>query len=215
MATEIIGSAILSSVLNVISQGLLVPVIIILLIFVVFVIITLGGLITEYLNRRKIVTTDIKDIIYKISDSQNKEELQNTIKSTNLPESQKTILLELTQTENIGVEAREALANNLIEKEESKTEKILAKTDTVTRIGPTLGLMGTLIPMGPGLAALGSGDINTLASAIIVAFDTTVIGIGAGALSYCISKIRRQWYDDYLSNLEALVDTVLELMKEV
>ena len=74
--------------------------------------------------------------------------------------------------------------------------------------------MGTLIPMGPGLAALGAGDINTLANALTVAFNTTIVGIGCGALSYVISKIRRGWYDQYLSDLDALSDAVLEFMKQ-
>ena len=70
--------------------------------------------------------------------------------------------------------------------------------------------MGTLIPMGPGLAALGSGDVTTLANAIIVAFDTTVVGIGSGAIAYVISKIRRRWYEEYSSNLQLFVNAVLE-----
>jgi biopolymer transport protein ExbB/TolQ len=88
--------------------------------------------------------------------------------------------------------------------------KSLERVDIVTRIGPTFGLMVTLIPMGPGLAALGSGDVTTLANAIIVAFDTTVVGIGAGAVAYVISKIRRRWYEEYSSNLQLFVNAVLE-----
>ena len=53
--------------------------------------------------------------------------------------------------------------------------------------------MGTLIPMGPGLSALGAGDINTLASSLTVAFNTTIVGIGSGALCYVIGKIRTGW----------------------
>ena len=90
----------------------------------------------------------------------------------------------------------------------------MERTDIVTRIGPTLGLMGTLIPMGPGLAALGAGDVNTLANAIIVAFDTTVVGIGAGAVGYIVSKIRRRWYEEDLSNLDALCDALLDKLKQ-
>ena len=91
----------------------------------------------------------------------------------------------------------------------------MEKTDIITRIGPTLGLMGTLIPMGPGLAALGAGDINTLASSLTVAFNTTIIGIGSGALAYVISKIRSGWYERYLSDLDALTDAVLDYMKKL
>ena len=76
---------------------------------------------------------------------------------------------------SLSIESRESWALNLIEDEEVVMAKSLERLDIVTRIGPTLGLMGTLIPMGPGLAALGSGDVSTLANAIIVAFDTTVM----------------------------------------
>ena len=102
----------------------------------------------------------------------------------------------------------------MIENEEDIIEKKLQPTDIVTKIGPTLGLMGTLIPMGPGLAALGSGDVTTLSNAIIVAFDTTVVGIGAGAVAYVVSKIRRRWYEQYLSNLDALSKAVLDRLNE-
>ena len=88
------------------------------------------------------------------------------------------------------------------------------QADIITRVGPTLGLMGTLIPLGPGLAALGAGDVNTLADALTIAFDTTVVGIGSGALCYFISKIRRGWYDQYLSDLDALSDAVLFFMNK-
>ena len=45
-------------------------------------------------------------------------------------------------------------------------------------------------------------------NAIIVAFDTTVVGIGAGAVAYFVSKVRRRWYEEYLSNLDALADAI-------
>ena len=106
--------------------------------------------------------------------------------------------------------SRETLARRLIENEEDKIEHELSKTDFITRIGPTLGLMGTLIPMGPGLAALGQGDVTALATAITVAFNTTVVGIASGAVGYLASKLRRRWYDQYLANLDALSDAILD-----
>ena len=100
--------------------------------------------------------------------------------------------------------------SNKIDNEEDKIAQNLNKTDIVTKIGPTLGLMGTLIPMGPGLAALGTGDVTTLASAITIAFNTTVIGIGSGAIAYFASKLRRRWFGEYLANLDALMDAILD-----
>lgn len=72
--------------------------------------------------------------------------------------------------------------------------------------------MGTLIPLGPGLASLGVGDISILAEALTIAFNTTIVGIGSGALCYVISKIRRGWYEKDVSNLDALSDVVLDFM---
>ena len=214
MVLSIPGSGILTSTLNVISQSLLIPVIILLLIFVVYAVITIGSLISEYSSRKKVPVSVMKNLIHDISLAENAEIAKSAISSSEIPEKQKEDLLDLISSEDLSKESREALARKLIENEENLIDKILEKTDIMARIGPTLGLMGTLIPMGLGLAALGSGDVTGLANAIIVAFDTTVVGIGAGAVGYLVSKIRKRWYDDYLSNLDALSDAVLDFMKK-
>ncbi len=66
--------------------------------------------------------------------------------------------------------------------------------------------------MGPGLAVLGAGDINGLAQAIIIAFDTTVVGLAAGGIAYVISKVRKRWYEDNLTTLETITESVLEVL---
>ena len=214
MVTTIPGSEILTSGLNMIAQSLQIPVIIFLVIFAFFAILVLGSLISEYTSRKKITPDTLEKLIYEISKASSSEELMNIIKNAKLYENQKVILVKVLRAESLTAETRETLARKLIEFEETKYGKIIERTDIVTRIGPTLGLMGTLIPMGPGLAALGAGDVNTLASAIIVAFDTTVVGIGAGAVGYFVSKIRRRWYEEDLSNLDALVDALLDKLKQ-
>jgi biopolymer transport protein ExbB/TolQ len=208
------GSEMLGSVLHVISQSLLIPVIIGLLIFMGYAIITLGGLISEHSSRIKIDANKIRDIILSISNHGTPDKIIEVVEASELPQSQKNILIELANTPEIGPDSREAMARKFIEEEELKVAKSLEKTDIVTRLGPTLGLMGTLIPMGPGLAALGAGDVNALAQAIIIAFDTTVVGLAAGGIAYVISKVRRRWYEEYISNLDTLADVVLEVMKD-
>lgn len=79
----------------------------------------------------------------------------------------------------------------------------LERVDLLARSGPILGLMGTLIPLGPGLAALSSGNIAILATAMTVAFDTTVIGLLIGLIAYVIGRIRRRWYEATWAVLEA------------
>ena len=214
MALNIPGGEFLTGSLDVISQSLTIPVLVILLVIVIISIISLGGVIAEYTSRRKVPVGAIRDLIYEINAAESQEKLKNVISNAKIPKSQKRVLTEIASSESLGDTSREALARKLFEYEEEKTLNSLQKTDIITRIGPTLGLMGTLIPMGPGLAALGAGDINTLASSLTVAFNTTIVGIGSGALCYVIGKIRSGWYDSYLSDLDALIDAVLDYMKK-
>ena len=214
MVTVIPGSDLLTSALNVVSQSLQIPVIVFLLLFALYAVITVGSLISEYSSRKKVPVRLIKDLIFSISRIKDISEIETIVKNAQIPKNQKRVLVNIARSSELKKDSREALAEKLIENEEDIIEKKLQATDIVTKIGPTLGLMGTLIPMGPGLAALGSGDVTTLSNAIIVAFDTTVVGIGAGAVAYVVSKIRRRWYEQYLSNLDALSKAVLDRLNE-
>lgn len=78
----------------------------------------------------------------------------------------------------------------------------LERADLLARIPPMLGLMATIIPLGPGLAALGQGDPAQLASAVTVAFDATVLGLVAGIGGLVIGKLRRRWYEEVLEAME-------------
>lgn len=207
------GSEMLSSSLHVIAQSLLIPVIVGLLASLIYAIINFGGLISEHSSRIRFNSENVEELIMNISNPGTSEEIIKAVNESELPRSSKEVLIKIASTPNIGPESREALARKLIENEELNAAKSLEKIDIVTRLGPTLGLMGTLIPMGPGLAALGSGDVNTLADAIIVAFDTTVVGLAAGGVAYVIGKVRRRWYEDKISTLYTLTESVLEVLK--
>ena len=181
----------LDTSLTTITQALQIPVIILLLILLIFAVVTLGKLLSEYFSRKKVPVKLIKDMIYDIYDAESSDEIKEIVNNEDIQKSQKRVLNELADSERLGKKSRETLARRLIDNEEDIITQNLQKTDIVTKVGPTLGLMGTLIPMGPGLAALGTGDVTTLASAITVAFNTTIIGIGAGAATYFASKLRR------------------------
>ncbi|MDR2623210.1 MAG: MotA/TolQ/ExbB proton channel family protein [Methanobrevibacter sp.] len=214
MVSSIIpGSEFLNGSLNLISQNLLIPVIILLLIFILYAVMVIGELIYEYINRKKIPVSHIEKLIHDISLADNEKYVKDIISASFISNMQKNDLTQLVSANDLSKESSEALARKLIENEENSIDKVLEKTDIMTRIGPTLGLMGTLIPMGPGLAALGNGDVNTLAQSIIIAFDTTVVGVASGAVGYFVSKIRKRWYDEYLSNLDVLSDAVLDFLK--
>ncbi len=54
-------------------------------------------------------------------------------------------------------------------------QKRLETLRAYIRNGPALGLMGTLIPLGPALVGLAVGDIQTMSTNLVIAFSTTVI----------------------------------------
>jgi len=78
----------------------------------------------------------------------------------------------------------------------------IERADFITRIAPMLGLMGTLIPLGPGLSALGSGEISVLTTAMTVAFDTTIVGLLVGIIGFVLGRMRRRWYDDAITLID-------------
>lgn len=84
-----------------------------------------------------------------------------------------------------------------------RARRRIDRADLLARIGPMLGLMGTLIPLGPGLAAMGRGELEILAQAVTVAFNTTVLGLLVGILGFLLGRLRRRWYDAAMECLEA------------
>lgn len=76
------------------------------------------------------------------------------------------------------------------------------RADLIARVGPMLGLMGTLIPLGPGLSALGRGELDLLAQAVTVAFNTTVLGLLVGIVGFLLGRLRRRWYDAAMAQIE-------------
>ena len=206
------GTETLTSLIHIISESLLTPVVVLIVISIVIVILSFGGLINEFISRKAISSQELEELVRKISLSSNVSQMTGEIKESNLFEYQKNVLVRIANNHDIGSDARKALASDLISAEETKLIKKTNKTDILVRVGPILGLLGTLIPLGPGLAALGTGDISTLAQSLTIAFDTTVTGLSVGALAYLVSKFKKQWYESELIDLETVAEAELETL---
>jgi biopolymer transport protein ExbB/TolQ len=100
-------------------------------------------------------------------------------------------------------------AERRLAEEELALARRVERTDLLVRLGPALGLAGTLIPLGPGLAALGRGEVRILAEALTVAFDTTVLGILIGSIAFVLSGVRRRWYEGYILRTTAWLEDEL------
>jgi len=99
-----------------------------------------------------------------------------------------------------------ARRNRIMAEYEVAADLDLAPSRTLTRLGPLLGLMGTLIPLGPALLGLASGDVKSLVQNVQVAFATTVIGLVAGAIGFVVTEARQRWHAEDLMLLEFASD---------
>lgn len=195
--------------LRAVSAGLQIPTIIILLCLVALTVVLLGSLVVEYFTERKQLSGSIPELIDSLQ-GKNGRELAAVIKNSGLLQRQKAALLELVQRENLPLDTRIALAKKLLLDEEKHYVGRVRVSDLISKIAPMFGLMGTLIPLAPGLIALGQGDTKTLSDSLLIAFDTTVAGLISAAVSLFISSVRKSWYAGYSSSLEAVMDAVLD-----
>lgn len=85
---------------------------------------------------------------------------------------------------------------------ELAVQRRLDRTRILVRAGPALGLMGTLIPLAPGLAALGHGDVATLVTDLRTAFAATVVGLLVGTVAFALTLTRTRMYTEDLAALE-------------
>lgn len=69
----------------------------------------------------------------------------------------------------------------------------VARTRIAVRVGPSLGLMGTLIPMANALQGLATGDLPALASNMVTAFAATVMGLAISVVAYLMAFVREEW----------------------
>ncbi|RLB18335.1 MAG: hypothetical protein DRG35_00940, partial [Deltaproteobacteria bacterium] len=93
-----------------------------------------------------------------------------------------------------GLDNLDIRIENTLQEYEIEVSRLLDKTRVLVRVGPMLGLMGTLIPMGVALLALSQGDLAQMSNCLIIAFGTTVAGLAIGVLAYVISVVRERWY---------------------
>lgn len=90
----------------------------------------------------------------------------------------------------------------LMNEVEFEATRRLERTRVLVRVGPMLGLMGTLIPISPALIGLAQGDVQTLSDNLVIAFSTTVVGLLIGGVAYVVSTVRDRLYTQDVSDIE-------------
>ena len=190
----------ISNMLFWLSNGMLIPDIIFLLFFFIKALLMIGGFYGTYIARTKINVKLNREI-----GKTGVEEFLDT-----LPEGNgKSKLLEYLRKIKAAPQDR-ALREKLLGDYEIAADKELGQSKLLVKIGPMLGLMGTLIPMGPALVGLATGDIGSMAYNMQVAFATTVVGIVIGAIGFITLQLKQRWVADDMNILEYVVESLNE-----
>lgn len=78
----------------------------------------------------------------------------------------------------------------------------------LVKVGPSLGLLGTLIPMGASLASLSQGNLEGMAAQMVAAFTSTIIGLATGTIAFVVASRRQRWADQDVRELRLLADLI-------
>lgn len=191
---------VITNILYWISTGLLVPVVVLLIFFFLRALLLIGGFFGQYLTVRR-VNARLAQQVHQLDAAGLEAFAAGLPTKGNIPvvESLRQILA------HRGDKAKIEL---ILSEYEIAADSNLSLSKVLTKMGPMLGLMGTLIPMGPALVGLASGDIASMAYNMQVAFATTVIGLVVSAIGFITQQARERWYVRDLSILEYVAELV-------
>ena len=192
----------ITDILYWISTGLLVPVVILLIYFFVRALLLVGGFFGQFLDLRK-----NQNRIRPVIDSLTADNLSALADA--LPKKSRSLSMncmkKMLEAQDDVTRVEKFLADF-----ELAADKDMELPKTLAKLGPMLGLMGTLIPMGPALVGLANGDIASMAYNMQVAFATTVVGLFSSAVGFVTRQTKQRWYARDLNDLEFVANRIKE-----
>ena len=191
--------ALLQTFIYLVSSSLLYPVLLALSLLVLVIIVQAGGFFAEWLERARLTPCPSQDLPRLLQTGQAQGMISHRVNHY------LQILTQIrSQPGNHGI-----AVENLLQSTTLELWKSMDRLRILVRTGPSLGLLGTLIPMGTGLASLGQGDLTKLSSDLVIAFTTTVVGMAAGTLAFCFYTVRRRWLEEDIKNMELATELLL------
>lgn len=160
-----------------VSTFLMAPVIIIIVLLLAYSIYALGRFISQYTVRKKNALAYVRQI--------------DTKESTWLA----------------GYPVHNYFVQNPTASEDELEVFALKKLETlriVTRIAPMLGLIATMIPMGPALQALADGNIQGISENLIIAFAAVIWGLAISTITFWPASVKKRWCANELINIRKL-----------
>ncbi|MDR1370378.1 MAG: MotA/TolQ/ExbB proton channel family protein [Dysgonamonadaceae bacterium] len=184
----------ISKVLFWVANSLLIPDIIILLILLGRSLMLLGSFYNQYMTKRKNDNL-LLDKIKTIS-SGTIDDLRNS-----LPVHDNSLFIKYLR-DILNTSPSEAYSDFMLSNFENEADKDVSLSKMLTKMGPILGLVGTLIAMSPALVGLSTGDIGGMAYNMQVVFATTVVGLVISSVGIITLQFKQRWYARDVNNLD-------------
>lgn len=193
--------------LNFVSDGLLLPAVTLEIVLLFWALWAMGLFAREYWTRVR-TSARVREALAKLRPG-DPAALATAV--TGLPEGQfRSTLADLVGGVTNPQQHDRRLATRLISAFEGRCQRELDTARLLARLGPILGLMGTLIPKGHALGQLALGDVSAMTQNLQVAFANTVVGLFIGALGFVMQQGRQRWYQQELDTLDYVYELVYQ-----
>jgi MotA/TolQ/ExbB proton channel domain protein len=184
----------ISQILFLVSDSLLIPDIIVLLVLFVRALFLVGSFYNQYITKYK-NERQLRPILNELT-TERMEELQAA-----LPEKDNSLYIKYLRA-ILARPADDTYADYMITNFENDAEKDVVTSKLLAKVGPVLGLIGTLIAMSPALTGLSQGDISKMASNMQVVFATTVVGLVVSLVGLVTLQFKQRWYAKEVNQLD-------------
>lgn len=74
-----------------------------------------------------------------------------------------------------------------------QAHRLLEGPRIASRVTPMLGLVATMIPMGPALKGLSDGNLARVSDNLTVAFSAVILALIAASITFWVANVRRRW----------------------
>lgn len=184
----------ISQILFLVSDSLLIPDIIVLLVLFVRALFLVGSFYNQYITKYK-NERQLRPILNQLT-PERMQELQAA-----LPEKDNSLYIKYLRA-ILARPADDTYADYMITNFENDAEKDVVTSKLLAKVGPVLGLIGTLIAMSPALTGLSQGDISKMASNMQVVFATTVVGLVVSLVGLVTLQFKQRWYAKEVNQLD-------------
>ena len=184
----------ISQLLFLVSDSLLIPDIIVLLVLFVRALFLVGSFYNQYITKYK-NERQLRPILNELT-PEHMEALQAA-----LPEKDNSLYIKYLRA-ILARPADDTYADYMITNFENDAEKDVVTSKLLAKVGPVLGLIGTLIAMSPALTGLSQGDISKMASNMQVVFATTVVGLVVSLVGLVTLQFKQRWYSKEVNQLD-------------